>query len=134
MSAAIARVAGVTAVATRSLHADLCRLRPRMVEAAQAVLDAWVQVDGVDEELGTGGACDRIAAAIADVVSEELGDVEEVMGGQDGDDHAFYIFFRDNESYMVDIPCSVYETGGGYTWRKREGVRLDVRDVLIAGL
>ncbi len=116
----------------RSLQARLHALRPAIAKAAQAVVDAWEQDDdGMDDELGEGGACDRVSDAISEVVHEKIGGLEEVGGGQDGDDHAFPIFYDDREAFAVDIPPSVYETGGGYRWKKRRGARITADDVVI---
>lgn len=115
---------------------DLARklraLRPQIAKAAQEILDDWNQdEDGIDEEFGGGGACDRIADAMRDVISDALPDVEFQEGGQDGDDHAFIIAYDADEAFAVDIPPSVYETGGGYSWKKIEGAEVLASDVVI---
>lgn len=105
-----------------------------MVKAAQAVLDAWEQdEDGWDEDLGSGGACDEIAEAISSVISS-LDGVELTDGGHDGDDHAWVIAYDNEYAYGIDIHPSVYESGGGYSWTKREGVVLEDGDVSIEPL
>lgn len=107
-------------------------LRPAMAKVAQEVLDAWEQDDeGVDEEFGAGGACDAIDNAIAGVVFEKVVGVERTAYGHEGDDHAASIYYDDAEAYLVDIPPYVYETGGGYRWRKRKGVKLSAKDVVV---
>lgn len=51
---------------------------PRLIRAAQAVLDGWEQdEEGLDPELGAGGACQDVASAMAGALSEI--DVEEVV-------------------------------------------------------
>lgn len=103
----------------KSLKKELEQLRPRMVEAVQKIYDEWTQdEDGVDEELGTGGICDQVADAIVGVIQENVRDVDTLEGGQDGDDHAWPIAQRGDEAYGVDIPPGVYESGGGYSWKK----------------
>jgi len=52
--------------------------------------------------------------------------------GQPGDDHAFIIAYTDDKAWIVDIPPSVYEIGGGYRWQKIEGVVLEEDDILIS--
>jgi hypothetical protein len=107
-------------------------LRPELAAAAQKIIDAWEQDDeGLDEELGSGGVCDRVAEAMADVINERLPEVGLTEGGQDGDDHAFKIAYTDTEAYSIDISPYVYETGGGYSWRKREGVEVQPEDVSV---
>jgi hypothetical protein len=115
-----------------SLQQALAKLRPQLAAAAQAVVDEWEQdEDGVDEEWGMGGACDRVADAMADIIAKELPEVDVRGGGQDGDDHAFLLVTRHREQYNVDIPANVYEIGGGYRWRKIPGAFITPEDVLI---
>jgi hypothetical protein len=68
------------------------------------------------------------------VIASKVGDVGVEDGGQEGDDHAYLIVSRGAERVTVDIPASVYEVGGGYRWRKREGVHLGSNDVDLAAL
>lgn len=116
----------------------LRKLRLQSAAAAQAEYDAWQQDDeGCDEELGCGGICDRISQAIGAVIAGELAGVTVLDGGQDGDDHAFLLVFAqegpyvDPQAYIVDILPGVYETGCGYSWRKRESVVLAADDVVV---
>ena len=103
-----------------------------MARAAQKVYDEWeVDEDGLDDVYGGGGICDDIASAMGDVVSRALDDVTVVDGGQDGDDHAFIVVLTDTEAVAVDIPPSVYERGGGFSWEKIPGVRFDSGDVVL---
>jgi hypothetical protein len=115
----------------RSLRAQLGELRPQMAAAAQAVYDNWGQDDGLDEEFGEGGICDRVAEALWGVIDNGSPDVEIRDGGWEGDDHAYLIVQRGRKAFVVDIPPGVYETGGGYSWRKRKGVRFDADDIVI---
>lgn len=106
-------------------------LRPRLAEAAQEVIDSWEQdEDGCDEEFGSGGICDSVAQAMSSVLAKIDG-VDLSDGGQDGDDHAFVIVYGDKDAYAVDIPPGIYETGGGYSWRKIEGAVVRPSDVSV---
>lgn len=103
-----------------------------MAAAAQSVLDDWSQdEDGYDEEFGGGGACDKICDAMREVVGNAIPDLEFQDGGQDGDDHAYFIAYDADEAYAVDIPPGAYETGGGYSWKKIEGAEVSPDDVAI---
>lgn len=114
------------------LYRKLRALRPEMAEAAQAVYDDWQQdTDGYDEELGTGGACDAISRAISDVIASSIDDVDIAEGGQEGSDHSFVIAYDSDSAYAVDIAPSVYESGAGYSWTKRQGVEFQPGDVYI---
>jgi hypothetical protein len=33
--------------------------------------------------------------------------------------------------YEVDIPPSVYETGGGYNWKKKDGIKFTPSDLVV---
>ena len=111
---------------------ELLGLRAKIATAAQEVYDHWEQnEEGEDPEFGGGGICDKVAEAIAGVINEEISGIETFDGGQEGDDHAWVIVQRDGEAYGVDIPPGVYETGGGYNWRKREGVQIKPEHVVV---
>lgn len=115
-----------------SLQSEIQALRGELAAAAQSELDTWVINEaGYDEEFGYGGACDAISRKMGDVLAGQLENTEVTDGGQDGDDHAYLLCLRANESVVVDIPPSLYEVGGGYSWRKRVGVRLEAQDVLV---
>lgn len=107
------------------------RLLPDLLRAAQEEYDSWDQdEEGWGEECGTGGICDRISSAFSGVLAR-LPDVEVIDGGQDGDDHAYVIVLTDTEAVAVDIPPGVYETGGGYNWKKKPGVRFSPYHVIL---
>lgn len=100
---------------------ELVTLAPEFAQVAQREYDSWQQdADGMDDELGTGGICDKIAEAIGEILAENGFDV--VPGGQEGDDHSFYIALSEGRAFSVDIPYWIYETGGGYVWKKKKGV------------
>lgn len=123
-------------VVTRYLAANtplirrLQALRPALARAAQKVYDGW-EVDEDGDDYGGGGICDDVANALSVVVTRAMDDVTIVDGGQDGDDHAFIVVLTDTEAVAVDIPSDVYETGGGYSWEKIEGVRFGAGDVVL---
>lgn len=109
---------------------ELDALRFEMVRVAQEELDAWQQdEDGFDEVLGAGGACGLIADRISSVL-EEAGITTARMGTDFDGGHEFLVALVDEGVFMVDIPASVYETGSGYVWSKKEGVVLSPDDVV----
>jgi hypothetical protein len=115
------------------LEKKLEALRSELAQAAQAVVDEWTQdEEGFDEELGVGGACDQVSEAILSVLAEKLEGVEFTEGGQPGDDHAYTIVYDEDEAFAVDIPPSVYETGGGYSWKKRKDAKIEPDDVMFS--
>jgi hypothetical protein len=112
-----------------TLSQELNILRPRIATAAQEIYDGWDQTDDNDD-FGGGGICDSIASAMADVIAGSI-DCHIDDGGHEGGDHAFLIVSRANERYWVDIPPSMYEKGGGYSWSKIHDVEIHPDDVVI---
>jgi hypothetical protein len=109
---------------------QLMALRPQMAQAAQQIYNSWtVDDDGLDGDVGEGGICDEITNALGNVVSAL--DVEMLEGGQDGDDHSWLIVHNGREAYGIDIPCQVYERGGGYSWQKIPNVTITPQHVQI---
>jgi hypothetical protein len=108
---------------------QLLALRPRIAQAAQAIYDEWDQL----EECDMGGICDEIAREIGNICVSSI-HCEVTDGGHDGDDHAWIVAYNDREAYGVDIPPQVYETGGGYCWKKIPGVKFDANDVEVWSL
>lgn len=108
----------------------LLALREEVAAAANVVLSQWEQDgDGVDAELGTGGACDLVARAIGEVLAGHGYDVSD--GGQEGDGHAYIIAYDGKTAFAIDIHPSVYEEGGGYSWRKKDGAVVVPDDVQV---
>ena len=123
---------------------ELADAMPKIVAAAQQVYDAWAQDDeGYDEELGSGGICHLIAEDICGVLSEHGLDCGSV-NAQVGENHVWVVtkigeVGEDGEPdrldagvWMIDIPPSVYESGGEYNWRKIPGVTFDPSDVVVS--
>jgi len=106
-----------------------CHREP-LTAAAQAVYDAWEQNhEGTDPELGTGGICDRITEAFAQTLAQLGWETDE--GGQEGDDHSFLLASKQTEKFLIDIPSHTYETGAGYSWKKKPGIRFQPEDLII---
>lgn len=103
-----------------------------LVTAAQRVYDAWYQNDeGWDEMYAGGGICHDIASAIQDVLSSH--NINCTTFSQSiGEVHVFAIAQFREGIYQVDIPPYVYETGGGYNWKKIKDVIFDTSDLLVS--
>lgn len=121
---------------TPSLLKQLLSLRAQMAAAAQKVYDAWGQDawDQDDEDFGSGGICDEVASEISGVIAIAIQDAEIDEYGHEGDDHAALVVSRGKERYVVDIPASVYEHGGGYSWTKTPDVTITPDDVVVSKL
>jgi hypothetical protein len=116
------------------LKTELRRLRPQFAMAARGVYDEWEQDDdGWDEEYGEGGICHDIADAIVGVVYDNLSGVEAYSqdSGGIGEQHVWAVAYTDDEAFLIDISPAVYETGSGYTWRKRVDVEIETEDVYL---
>lgn len=106
------------------------QLRPQLAKAAQEVYDTWEQNDdGFDEELGYGGICQDIADAMANVLAHEGFDLTIVDSQGVGEQHVWIVVKTDEGVFSVDIPPYVYETGGGFNWKKKHEVEIDPSDV-----
>ena len=113
------------------LSSRLLTLSPEMAAVAQKVYDEWEQDgSGNDERLGTGGICQDVAEAMADVLIKN-GINTYHMDSQVGEQHVWVIAYNDVEAYHVDIPADIYETGGGYNWNKTPDIQIDETDVSI---
>lgn len=102
---------------------------PEMARAAQEKYDEWEQDDdGMDAMLGAGGLCQDIAEALAEVLDSHGVDASTVSSSV-GDQHVWVVARAADGVYTVDIEPRVYETGSGYVWRKRPGVRFKPQDI-----
>lgn len=106
------------------LKKELARLKSRFARAAQRVLDGYDP-----ERYGGGGICDDVASAMADVAAMTLHDVDVDLHGWD--DHAWIVVWNQHEAWSVDIPPSVYETGGGYSWTVDVGAKIRPNHVVF---
>lgn len=108
------------------------RLRPVFAAVAQRVYDAWEQDDdGEDPDYGVGGICDAIADAMCEVIDAHGGEAITVNSEGMGENHTWAVARCADGVFLVDIPPSVYETGGGYSWEKIPDVLFEADDVVI---
>lgn len=108
--------------------------KPAMCQFAQQVYDEWDQSDeeNGDWQVGFGGICDLIAEKICDVLGTAGVDCVSHNWGDSGENHTSVIANLADGVFEVDIPFHVYETGGGYSWKKIPDVVFDPRDVVIS--
>ena len=105
-------------------------LAPDLAEAAREVHAGWEQVDGLDPDLGVGGICQDVAAAMCGVLDQH-GFEAMTFHTTVGENHVFVVALAADGVYTVDIPPSVYESGSGFVWRKKEGAVFDASAVVI---
>jgi hypothetical protein len=127
------------------LYQKLMGIRLQMAQAAQKVYDEWYQdEEGYDEMYGGGGICHDIAEAIVGVIYDNIpGVLASTVNPSCGENHVWtMVCFEEQEfdeegekvqgeGYVVDIPYHVYETGGGYTWKKIPDVEFEAEDVTL---
>jgi hypothetical protein len=108
---------------------QLTPLLPRLAQAAQQAYNQWDQnEEGEDVELGSGGICQDVAEEMAGVLNEAGIDAITVSASM-GEQHVWVVAKFREGVVEVDIPPSVYEIGGGYTWKKIPDVVFTPRDI-----
>lgn len=106
-------------------------LTPDLIAAAQSVYDEWLQDDeGMDEVYGAGGICHDIADRFVSMLADKGVAALSVQAAV-GENHVFAVAALADGVWSVDISPYVYETGGGYVWRKRPDVVLAPDDLAL---
>lgn len=102
----------------------------KMAKAAQDEYDGWVLNDkGYDEEVGGGGICHLIADSMGNVLNS-LG-IEYSSVCATDEQHVYLVGKFSEGVYIIDIPYSIYETGGGFSWKKIPNIKFDTTDIVI---
>ncbi|MNU39071.1 hypothetical protein D3C71_277590 [compost metagenome] len=111
---------------------DLISLSPQLAAAGQQEYDAWAQdEEGNDEELGSGGICHLIADRMVGILCDEGFDAVSTHSDGIGENHVWVTAQTAQGVVTIDIPPGVYETGSGYTWKKRSGIVFSPSDVIL---
>ena len=105
-------------------------VKPKIILVAQKIYDLWIQNE--NDELNGGGICHLIADKIADILSD-IG-IPSVTVSSNYEQHVYTVSQCSNGIFEIDIPYSIYEVGGGFTWTKIENVCFTVDDVLVSKL
>jgi hypothetical protein len=101
-----------------------------LAAAAQKVYDEWQQnEEGYDEELGGGGICHIIADEMSDVLFDNK--IYNLQTQCTDQPHVYLIGKFKEGIFTIDIPYYVYESGGGWTWKKKPDVKFDESHVEI---
>lgn len=111
-------------------------IRSQLIEVAQDEYDKWEQDEnGFDEEYGSGGICHLIADRMIDIIHQNLTtenkEVFAVSKSLSDVQHVNILMSLDDGVYEIDIPYSIYETGGGFNWKKVPDVIFEVNDIQI---
>ena len=103
------------------------KLAPALAEVAQQVYDKW---DEDPDCYAGGGICHLIAEEMAGKLSDHGIDAQTVSQ-EIGDQHVYVVAKLKDGVYSIDVPPGVYETGGGYTWKKIKDVQITKDDIAI---
>lgn len=106
----------------------------QMVSVSQKEYDYWVQDEhGHNEELGRGGICHLIADELITVLyNNNIENCQTVCSAYE--QHVYVVGKFAEGVYQIDIPYRVYETGGGFTWKKIPNVVFERDHIVIRQL
>lgn len=113
---------------------ELTPILDKLAKAAQKEYDDWViDKDGYDAEVGSGGICHLIADALIDVLSAHRIDRCHTVSSCH-EQHVYIVGQFREGVYMIDVPYHIYETGGGFSWKKIPDVTFTGDDIDIRKL
>ena len=100
-------------------------IKRQLAAAAQKEYDDWVQdADGYNDGLGRGGICHLIADELIDVLYKHK--IYRCYTVSSCHEQHVYVVGQFREGiYLIDVPYHLYETGGGFTWKKLPDIRFD---------
>lgn len=103
---------------------DLTALFHQISQIGQKEYDQWSQDEtGYDEAVGHGGICHLIADQIV-MFLDKMG-YESLTHSLDSEVHVLVVVKLTDGIYWIDIPYHLYETGGGYVWKKKPNIIFD---------
>ena len=107
-----------------AVHAD------KLASIAQSVYDSWDE-SNVDE-FANGGICHLIAEEISSDLFAH--GIENSTVSSNFEQHVYVVAKLEDGVYEVDVPHSLYERGGGFSWTKVPGVNFTREDVVVRRL
>jgi hypothetical protein len=123
------------------LMQQLEAVKPQLAAAAQKIYDVWdASGEDGDWQVGSGGICHLIADAMVGVLADNIPDLNMTTISSSYEVHVFVVAGRttvdedgekEEEYYSIDIRPHVYETGGGYDWKKIPDVVFTPDDIEI---
>lgn len=99
----------------------------KIIAKAQQDYDNWDESDR--DTYAGGGICHIIADSICDVLSSAGIDCSPVSSCHE--QHVYVAAKFKEGVYSIDIPYHVYETGGGFSWKKLPDVKFDPGHVVF---
>jgi hypothetical protein len=118
-----------------SLERKLDSMKSQFAGAAQKVYDEWEQDEkGEDPELGPGGICQNIADEISDILAHQ--GIDAIIADTEGmvDQHVWVIAYDPDKkiAFNIDIDPHIYESGHGYTWKKKPDIKFQSSHIDIS--
>ena len=112
---------------TFQIMAAIQQVKDKMAAAAQRVYDEWIQdKDGDSEEYGSGGICDDVSDAMADVIIRNTPYHAETIHNENFCHTACYVVDHETKVMIkADISPYHYEQGTAYNWKKIPNVKFD---------
>jgi len=117
---------------SRELESKIKILLPKLAEKAQEEYDAWDE-ENIDEYAG-GGICHIIADELCDILNRN--DIDCSTYSLNFKQHVISLAYDTQTKTVIsiDLPEYVYETGGGFSWRKIQDVEIEPNDFIISEL
>jgi len=117
---------------SRELESKIKTLLPKLAEKAQEEYDAWDE-ENIDEYAG-GGICHIIADELCDILNRN--DIDCSTYSLNFKQHVISLAYDTQTKTVIsiDLPEYVYETGGGFSWRKIQDVEIEPNDFIISEL
>ena len=100
-------------------------LIPMILPKVQKEYDDWDETN-VDTYAG-GGICHILADAICDVLGNN--GIECTPVSSSHEQHVYVAGKFEEGIYIIDIPYHIYETGGGFSWKKIPNITFETGDV-----
>jgi len=97
----------------------------KFAHLAQKEYDKWDESN--EDTYARGGICHFIADAIASLLND-VGILATTVSSSH-EQHVYVIAVFIEGVYSIDIHWSVYEKGGGFTWKKIPDVKFDASDI-----
>jgi hypothetical protein len=101
-------------------------IKPQLALAAEEVYDDWDQdEEGYSEDYGSGGICDKIAEELVSTFDrlkpDNLKDWDSFTMYKENECHTdmYVVNHQIKKIYEVGLSPHHYESGGGYTWKKK---------------
>lgn len=118
------------------MESDLEKLKSEFILKAQEIYDNWDQNhDGYDDHYGSGGICDDISDMICDIINDKTKyDCFSLYNEYDYHTSSYAYDSENRIIFNIDLPYYIYETGAGYNWKKKPGVKFKEEDIIITQL